>query len=614
MCGICGIVYNDKNRHINESTLASMLDSLIHRGPDDRGLYCKENVGLGSRRLSILDLSVNGHMPMSTSDGRYWIVYNGEVYNFAELRTELVKKGIYFRSNSDTEVILYLFMLYGPQMLDYCNGMFAIAIWDSVEETLFLARDRMGVKPLYYLTNSDGIYFASEEKAFFAAGFRPEFNESCELELLHFRYIAGENTPYKDVRKLLPGHYLTYQHGQMNIKRWYNLTEKIDPSPRPLNWADAIQQYTELFDESIRLRRISDVPVGSLLSGGLDSGTMTATMAKQAGSGVSSFTVRFSNSIYDEGTYAKELADLWNLDYNELFIHSKNLPEMLRKATYFLDEPLVHGHDPHLLAISQLAKPKVTVLLSGEGADEILAGYVRYLMFRNPKWLLNLIGRFSTTLNKTNLLPRRLHKVAQLLSFKSDSDRLVFSSAEIFPFQFSSPEIPALEYRYQMAEEAQKAYSDPLRQVMYYEQHTYLQSLLDRNDRMTMGASIECREPFLDYKLVEWAANLSTSRMYEKGVGKAVARKAMESRIPKSVLNHKKWGFGVPWTDYFRENPEFREKIKALAYGTLKSRLRIDSKIQSAALAFLNGDDNQLPVVRQYLFFDIWQDVCLDNA
>jgi asparagine synthase (glutamine-hydrolysing) len=613
MCGICGVIYKDKSRSMDESALVRMRDSLFHRGPDDAGIYLKGNVGLGSRRLSILDLSANGHMPMSTIDGRFWIVYNGEVYNFAELRSDLLRQGVRFRSNSDTEVLLYLYQRHGPQMLQHCNGMFAFAIWDTLEETLFLARDRMGVKPLYYVCNSDGLYFASEQKAFFVAGLRAEFDESSALELLLFRYVAGEKVPYKGVRRLLPGHYLLFQHGQMDIKCWYHLAEKIDPNPGLGDWSVAIEQFTELFDDSIRLRRISDVPVGNLLSGGLDSGSMTATMAQQAGSGVSTFTVRFADVAYDEGNYAKELTDRWRLDYQEFFLPPEELPEMLRQSTYFLDEPLMHGHDPHLLAISRIAKQKVTVLLSGEGADEIMAGYVRYLLFRYPRWFLDSISTFSGVLERTSLLPWRMHKAAQLLKFKSPNDRLVYSSAELLPYQFDLQTLPDLEYRYQLAEESQKVYSDPLRQVMYYEQHTYLQSLLDRNDRMTMGASIECREPFLDYRLVEWAANLPSRLMYEKGMGKAVMRRAMSKRLPECILKHKKWGFGVPWQNYLRSNPIFLNKIQLLANGKLQTHLWVDAKVEEAARSFLAGDDNFLPLVRQYLFFDIWQDVCLNE-
>jgi asparagine synthase (glutamine-hydrolysing) len=611
MCGICGIIYREKDRHVDEGLLVQMRDRLIHRGPDDAGTYIIQNVGLGSRRLSILDLSPNGHMPMCTPDQRFWIVHNGEIYNFQELRSTLESQGIQFRSNSDTEVLLHLYQRHGPGMLDLCNGMFAFAIWDNVEQSLFLARDRMGIKPLYYALNTSGLYFASEEKALFAAGIAPEFNESSAAELLFFRCIAGEKTPYQGVQRLLPGHFLIYQNGKKTISRWYDLSEKIDPNHQVNGKIKAQDEFKELFDSSIRLRRISDVPVGTLLSGGLDSSSMTVTMARQAGAAISTFTVRFVDEAYDEGEYARELTTRWNLDYHELYLPGQDLPDMLRQSTYFLDEPLMHGHDPHLLVLSRLAKQKVTVLLSGEGADEILAGYVRYLFFRSPQWITNKLSAVSSYYLRAGILPGRMQKAAQLLNFRSAIDRMVYSSAELLPHQFNEKIAPDLEYRYQIAEEAQRAYADPLRQVMYYDQYTYLQSLNDRNDRMTMGASVECREPFQDYRLMEWAANLPTKFLYEAGVGKAVLRNSMNQILPKSILKHKKWGFGVPWHTYLRENPVFCEKIQALSKGRLKTRLIHNRTIESAARSFLEGNDHFLPLVRQYVFFDIWQDVCL---
>lgn len=590
-----------------------MRDSILHRGPDDAGLFLKNNVGLGSRRLSILDLSENGHMPMNTPDGRYWIAYNGEVYNFGDLRNFLVSKGFVFRSNSDTEVLLYLYQLEGPKMLDRCNGMFAIAIWDEKENSLFLARDRMGVKPLFYLSTTKGFFFASEEKAIFSIGFNPAFNESTVSELLLFRYVSGENTPYQNVKRLLPGHYLLYRDGNLSITRWYNLSHKIDPFPVNRSLTKASEEFLELFDDSIRLRRISDVPVGTLLSGGLDSGSMTATMASQAGSGISTYTVKFTEHEYDESSYAKELANRWGLGYHELTLAEVELPDMLNTATFFLDEPLVHGHDPHLLAISKLAKENVTVLLSGEGADEIMGGYVRYLLFRYPGWLINALGSGSGLLSKIPLLPHRMHKAGKILNFNSIEDKLVNSSADIHPSEIGLGKLPELEYRYSVIDEAKKAYKDPVRQMMYYEQHTYLQSLNDRNDRMTMGASIECREPFLDYRLVEWSANLPTQTLFNHGVGKAIMRNAMLPRLPNSILDHKKWGFGVPWNKYFRNEPYFCDFIKKLSMGNIKTRLPINSQIIDGARSYINGNDSLLPLVRQYIFFDIWQKVCLQD-
>jgi len=275
MCGICGIVHHNVTRRVSEHELLAMRDSLAHRGPDDAGSYLGPGVGLGSRRLSIVDLSQRGRMPMQTCDGRYHIVYNGEVYNAAELRHRLCGKGYTFRSQTDTEVVLYLFADEGPAMLDRLNGMFAIAIWDAVDRTLFLARDRVGVKPLYYSYEAGSLRFASEEKALFVAGAPKTFDQNRWEELLCFRYVAGEGTPFAGVRKVLPGHYVLWRDGELQSKRWWHLANRArelrDQAPR-----DAPRWFRETFDDSVNLRRISDVPVGVLLSGGLDSSSVAA--------------------------------------------------------------------------------------------------------------------------------------------------------------------------------------------------------------------------------------------------------------------------------------------------------------------------------------------------
>src|SRR5262249_41314961 len=273
MCGICGIVSADRTYPVSESTLLAMRDSLEHRGPDDAGHYLAPGVAIGSRRLAIVDLSARARMPMSTPDERYWISYNGEVYNFQELRLGLESRGYNFRSNADTEVLLYLYATEGPAMLNRLNGMFAFATWDSQERTLFLARDRLGIKPLYYALHGGRLYFASEEKALFAAGVPTRFDHSTWQELLCFRYIAGERTPFEGVRRLLPGHCLTWRDGEVQIQRWWNLAEKVQTWRENLP-NDPVVWYRETFDDAVRLRRISDVPIGVLLSGGLDSSTV----------------------------------------------------------------------------------------------------------------------------------------------------------------------------------------------------------------------------------------------------------------------------------------------------------------------------------------------------
>ena len=292
MCGIAGGVWTSRDASIDESTLNLMRDSLYHRGPDDFGSWIGDGVALASRRLAILDLSERGHMPMESADGRYRIVYNGEVYNYREIRPSLEARGYRVRSNSDTDVLLNLFIEEGPRMLVRLNGMFAFAVWDEYEQRLFLARDRLGIKPLYYAAVNGWLKFASEQKALFEAGIPAEMDPECWEELICFRYVAGERTPYRGVKRLLPGRHLSWRQGNLAISRWWNLAEKTRERREALP-ADPLAWYGETLDDSVRLRRISDVPVGILLSGGLDSGCVAAAAAEQAGSKNASFTVRF---------------------------------------------------------------------------------------------------------------------------------------------------------------------------------------------------------------------------------------------------------------------------------------------------------------------------------
>ena len=312
MCGICGIVGTERGTAVQPHALLAMRESLAHRGPDDAGSYVSSSAALASRRLAILDLSRHGHMPMGTPDGRYWITYNGEVYNFRELREELRLRGHRFRSNGDTEVLLYLYRDEGPGMLDRLNGMFAFAIWDSMNKALFLARDRLGVKPLYYALYKNKLYFASEAKALFAAGVPAEFDHRTWGELLCFRYLAGDATPFVGVQRLLAGHHLTWHDGRLTIRRWWNLGEKVKALRSRLP-RDPVKWFAEVFDDAVRIRRISDVPIGVLLSGGLDSSSVAASLAADAGPGVSSFTVRFDDPNYDEGPLAQLVASRWGL-------------------------------------------------------------------------------------------------------------------------------------------------------------------------------------------------------------------------------------------------------------------------------------------------------------
>jgi asparagine synthase (glutamine-hydrolysing) len=611
MCGICGIVQTDPRAMCDSTQFDAMRDRLTHRGPDDAGSLVEPGIALGSRRLAIRDLSPRGHMPMRTPDGRYSIVYNGEVYNSNELRRELEARGWSFSSTSDTEVVLYLFADYGPAMLERLNGMFAIAIWDHRERTLFLARDRLGVKPLYYTRGRNTLSFASEPKALFAAGLRPAMNQASWEELMCFSYVAGESTPYEGVLRLLPGHFLLWRDGAVTITRWWNLGEQAakPAEAAPEEW------FRSTFDDSVGLRRISDVPIGVLLSGGLDSASVAASLAIQAGTGVESFTMGFAEAGFDERPLAREVVRRWGLTPHEMTVNPSEVADLMLEAVRLNDEPMAHGHEPHILAISRHAKPRVTVLLSGEGADEVLGGYPRYRPLLYPGVLRagqGLVGHAARRLVGTG----RRAKLYRLLGLPTLDAAVLFNASDVLPAHLGALGLPVrgeFGYRRAVLDEARRTYPrSPVRQAMYLDQHTFLCYLLDRNDKMTMGASIECRVPFLDYRLVEGAARLPDSVLFRLGRGKALQRAAIGDRIPRPLLHARKWGFVVPWVRYLREVPALREQVTALPRRAPVTDGPFDRRqLEGMVQRFLSGDPRTEPLVVKLVKVAQWHEACI---
>jgi asparagine synthase (glutamine-hydrolysing) len=613
MCGICGIAYADRARPIDRCQLIAMRDALVHRGPDDAGIFVADGIGLGTRRLAILDLSARGHMPMCTTDGRFAITYNGEIYNYRELRRDLESKGVTFHSDTDTEVLLTLFVREGESMLDRLNGMFAFAIWDAERAELFAARDRVGVKPLYYCEQNGGFYFASEEKALFAAGIPADFDGDTWTELLCFKYVAGERTPFVGVKRLLPGHSLRYARGRVQIRRWWRFRERVEEL-RSLPRRDAARWFQETFDNAVDVRRISDVSVGVLLSGGLDSGCVAASLAAGAGDRVASFTVRFGEPGFDEGPAAREVVRAWRLDAHELTLSSAAVADRLPRASWLNGAPLAHASDIHLGAIAEHAKPIVTVLLSGEGADELLGGYIRYQPLRHAA-LLKTLRPVLSAARSWSFPSHRTRKLARLLGLRSLRDAGLFNACDVLPGDLESLGLrPSAEfpYREQIWDEAEALYPGNLmRQAMFSDQHTFLCSLLDRNDRMTMGASIECRVPFLDYRLVEGIAALEPRELFAPFQRKQLLRRTAARRLPLSVVRQKKWGFGVPWARYLRELPALRSTVQGITQvapirgGPLDLR-----RVAALVERFLAGDDGPAEIVRQLVMMAAWHGAC----
>jgi len=607
MCGINGILHLQSQKKVDERTLTKMRDSLKHRGPDDKGLFIENNIGLGHRRLSIIDVSAAGHQPFLSNDGRYVMVYNGEIYNFKDFYPELRSNGIEMRSSSDTEVLLKLFELYGTKMLNRLNGMFAFVLWDKKERKLTAVRDRMGVKPLYYSFYNETFYFASEQKALFTAGVPLKMSQGGMEEYIFNRFVAGENTLYENVKKVLPGHILTiHESGKTTSEKWWDLKAEIQNQPKIQN---PVEWFRETFDESVKLRMVSDVPVGVLLSGGLDSSSILASLNQQQYKDIQTFNIGFKEKEHDESHLAKMMADKFSYGFQTMQLEDNALFDKLLSSTYFQDEPIMHLSEPHILALSHLAKPAVKVLLSGEGADELMGGYVRYKALQYPS-LLNSIAAIGD-MNYFTTKPR-YEKLARYSQIKNPDDLVMYNGSNIYPndiaqtFGITNP--PINEYRKQILEDAKSLYPNNLRrQALYFDQHTYLCSLLDRNDRCTMGASIECREPFLDQKLVAGLGSLDDKWLFTGKKWKFILKSAMKERLPDEILKFKKVGLSVPWGDYLIKSPGFTEELESFSKSDL-FKMPYFENIDAKKLVqnLRKGDTKMVSYIMPMFMMHIW--------
>ena len=607
MCGINGILHLQLQKKVDERVLTKMRDSLEHRGPDDKGLFIENNIGLGHRRLSILDVSSAGHQPFLSDDGRYILVYNGEIYNFKEFYPELKSNGFDIRTTSDTEVLLKLFQLHGLKMLNRLNGMFAFAIWDKTEKKLTVVRDRMGVKPLYYSFYNETFYFASEQKALFTAGVPLKIAQDGLEEYIFNRFVAGENTLYQNVKKVLPGHIMTiHESGKVTTYNWWDLKKEIQNQPEIKN---PIEWFRETFDDSIKLRMVSDVPVGVLLSGGLDSSSILASLYHQNYKDIQTFNIGFKEKEHNEAHLAKMMAEKFDYEFHTMQLEDTKLHDELIRSTYFQDEPIMHLSEPHLLAVSQMAKPSVKVLLSGEGADELMGGYVRYKALQYPSLLHSIATIGNLDFFTKNPRYEKLTRYAQIIK---KSDLVIYNGSNIYPndiaetFGINTP--PKNEYRKQIYKEAKSLYPNNLRrQALYFDQHTYLCSLLDRNDRCTMGASIECREPFLDPRLIIGLGSLEDKWLFTGKKWKFILKSSMQERLPNEILKFRKVGLSVPWGDYITKSPVFKEELESFSKSDLFQIPYFEHiNIQKLVQNLQKGDTRMTSYIMPLFMMHIW--------
>ena len=569
MCGIAGLVTTDGLHEGDRERALRMRDVLEHRGPDGCGLWADQHALLAHRRLSIVDLA-GGAQPLSNEHETIWVSFNGEIYNHADVRRELLSRGHVYRTKSDTETIVHAYEQWGDDCVHRFRGMFAFAIWDAPKRRLLLVRDRLGVKPLYWCRTGDTLLFGSEIKAILASDrVRAEANYDALPEMLATRTTAGDTTLFKGIHKLLPGHRLVFEQGAVTTTQYWDVPERTQNVE--LRTENPVRRFREMLEESVKLRLMSDVPLGMFLSGGIDSSAIAAIMARLIDRPLQTFSVAFNERAYSELEYSREVARAIGAERHEVVIDDRDFFGALPKLLWHEDEPIAHTSSVPLYFVSALARQHVTVVLTGEGSDELLAGYGKY-----PRLLWNWRAgtmyervvpatvRASITGGLVNRLPRRLARYAKR-SFLA-MDRSVES---MFLDNFAAVRIA--DQRTLLAPGLrdlatnQRAYGASLTQferpggtstlldrLLYADIKTYLVELLMKQDQMSMAASIESRVPFLDHKLVEFAATLPDSWKLQGWTTKRILRESMKGLLPESILRRPKMGFPVPFAGWTR--------------------------------------------------------------
>jgi len=566
MCGIAGVVQFARDAQINADALRRMCAAMVHRGPDDEGVYSQGQVGLAVRRLSIIDLAT-GHQPISNEDGTLWIVFNGEIYNHLALREQLIARGHRYRTHSDTETIIHLYEEYGRDCVNQMRGMFAFAIWDARQRRLFVARDRLGIKPLYYRLTSECCLFGSEIKVILAhPGVHPEFNREVLPEYLAFGYVSGPETFFSGIRKLMPGHTLELEEGgEVRIHRYWDLPMTTDNDHTESYY---VQTYRDLLEKAVSSHLMSDVPLGIFLSGGLDSSAVAALMTKIKRTPVETFSVGYTEPPYSELPHARQVANHLNSVHHEVLVTSEEFLNALPKLIWHEDEPVVWPSSVALYFVARLARERVTVVLTGEGSDETLAGYTRYAFTLKNAAFDSLYRRLAPeafrrgirgSISDSRLINATVRRKLGHTFLARDGDSWPSFYFDNFFSAFSQKDQAELltddlvrepgedgAYRNVM-DYWNHSSGDLLRRLLYTDIKTYLVELLMKQDNMSMAASLESRVPFLDHDLVEFAMRIPRKFQLSGLTGKRILKKAVADLLPRSIINQPKLGFPTPW-------------------------------------------------------------------
>ncbi len=625
MCGIAGFVNTDSAAPA-QPVLERMTGVLRHRGPDDSGAYVDGQAALGQRRLSIIDVAA-GHQPMSNEDGRLWITYNGEIFNHAALRPELERAGHRYTTRCDTETILHAYEQDGPECVSRFRGMFAFAVWDRAARTLFCARDRLGIKPFYYYWDGRVFAFASEIKALLEhPAISASFDDTLLAEHLAFGYTSGDRTLFAGIRKLMPGHTLTLAAGdaapRLDIRQYWDVPA---PAPEPARSDEAwIRECRERLEETVRMRLMSDVPLGMFLSGGVDSSAIAALIKRMTTGPVETFSVGYREAPYSELGYARQVAEAIGTDHHEVVVGMDEFFNTLPRLVWHEDEPITWPSSVSLYFVSKLASERVKVVLTGEGSDELFGGYARYRFYMlNQRWA-SVYGVLPGALRRsvrnqlagTRLLsagPRRklqhtfLGRDAGVESLYVDNFYSAFSGAEqpaLFPgIPDGSPYASFLRYW-----DADRPAS-PLQRMLYVDQKTYLVELLMKQDQMSMACSIESRVPFLDHPFVEFAARVPERLKVRGGSGKYILKRAVEDLLPHDIIYRKKMGFPTPLRQWLRE-PAAAPLLAALRDRDGLLAHYVDSKALDDLLARqVSGGEDVTDRIWRLLNLQIWGDL-----
>jgi asparagine synthase (glutamine-hydrolysing) len=646
MCGIAGFFSDNHTDELIDS-LSKVNETLSHRGPNDSGLYVeKENgLGLAHRRLSILDLTAAGRQPMKTEDGSVYIVYNGEVYNYRSIRTELQSHGFSFESDCDTEVILKAYQKWGTDCLKRFSGMFAFAIWDRNKCRLFLARDRLGIKPLYYHVSNGMFIFGSELKALMAFGRFPKHIDEEALALyLHYQYVPAPRTIFQNTRMLLPGHFLLYENRELKTVRYWRLRLPEGTDREKLTETEAIDQLDNQLLRSVKDRLISDVPLGALLSGGIDSSIVVAMMQRVAGTGnpPRTFSIGFREKGYDEAPHALRIAQYLGTRHTELYVTPSEALDVIPALPEIYDEPFADSSAIPTYLVSRLSRTRVTVALSGDGGDEQFCGYTRYWGVRSLETFNRSVPDFfrrliSGTLKRVPpkfaknayellqpVIPQRLNvknfpdkwdKLTRLFS-REDIAELYRMAVSLWPpedlsrllLDKSLVENGLPVTRYEKTFETTKGHST-LTRLMAVDRNTYLpDAMLTKVDRASMANGLEVRVPLLDHRLVQFVASLPDHMKYRNGTGKYLLKKLLGRYLPPELFERPKMGFGVP-IDKWLQN-ELKEMLRDyLSTDRIKREGRFDNRcIQKTIEEHVSGERKHQYRLWGLLMWQMWRE------